>query len=187
MMDLHDRVMGEAIRKVEDKKEAARKKSFSSIQRTNPTIAAMEIMTRKENAQNAMEERMMGLMQAKQQGKQQQPRQLSQGPQQGKAKANTSVTASSMSLRPISSPVASQNNAKVLVQPSNSKQSPAPSAKVQSSPQPARRPVVPEPSPVRKAIANSPVRPSQEQLRAQRMKEEAWPKRSPKGPFLSPT
>ena len=61
MMDLHDRVMGEAIRKVEDKKEAAaananananaKKKSFSSIQRTNPTIAAMEIMTRKENAQ----------------------------------------------------------------------------------------------------------------------------------------
>merc|ERR1719188_2121407 len=100
MMDLHDRVMGEAIRKVEDKKEAAarKKSSFSSIQRTNPTIAAMEIMTRKENAQNAMEERMMGLMQAN---------------QQGKAKANTSVTASSMSLRPISSPVASQN-AKVL-------------------------------------------------------------------------
>ena len=31
MMDLHDRVMGEAIKKVEDKKEA-KKKSFSSIQ-----------------------------------------------------------------------------------------------------------------------------------------------------------
>ena len=174
MMDLHDRVMGEAIRKVEDKKEAAaanaaKKKSFSSIQRTNPTIAAMEIMTRKENAQNAMEERMMGLMQAKQ--GQQQQRQLSQGAQQNKAKANTSVTASSMSLRPISSPVASQNT-----KPSNSKhqQSPAPSvAKVQASPQPARKPVVPEPSPVRKAVANSPARPNPEQLRAQKMKEEA--------------
>ena len=68
MMDLHDRVMGEAIRKVEDKKEAAaananananaKKKSFSSIQRTNPTIAAMEIMTRKEIKMGEMEQRL---------------------------------------------------------------------------------------------------------------------------------
>ena len=143
----------------------------------------MEIMTRKENAQNAMEERIAKGLRAKQ-GQQQQ--RLSQGTQQHKA--NTSVTASSMSLRPISSPVASQN-AKLLGQPSNSKhqESPAPAAKVQSSPQPARRPAVAEPSPARKAVAavSQPqaamAKPSQEQLRAQKMREEAERQRKEQG------
>ena len=158
---------------------------YNCLQRTNPTIAAMEIMTRKENAQNAMEERIAKGLRAKQ-GQQQQQRQPSQGTQQHKA--NTSVTASSMSLRPISSPVASQN-AKLLAQPSNSKhqESPAPAAKVQSSPQPARRPAVAEPSPARKAVAavSQPqaamARPSQEQLRAQKMREEAERQRKEQG------
>ena len=66
MKELHDKVIDEAIKKVEESKKTeipsntlpTKKKAFS-MQRTNPTIAAMEIMTRKENAQNAMEERML--------------------------------------------------------------------------------------------------------------------------------
>ena len=54
--ELHQKIMNEAIKKVEDKKEVA-KKTFP-MQRTNPTIAAMEIMTRKELKLNEMEERL---------------------------------------------------------------------------------------------------------------------------------
>jgi hypothetical protein len=173
MKDLHDKVMGEAIRKVEDKKETTKKKNFPSINRSNPTIAAMEIMTRKENAQNAMEERLMrdsGLN-----SKNKAP--------QGQQKLNTFVTAS-MNLRPISSPVASQSS-KIVPQPV---QKPAikPQAAKATTPLAIRK-GVPESSPVRKTLQTSQqqqvkalelqkqqviTRASQEHLRAQRNKKE---------------
>ena len=46
--EMHIKLMGEAIKKVEDKRESSK----PAPMRTNPTIAAMEIMTRKENKIN---------------------------------------------------------------------------------------------------------------------------------------
>ncbi len=109
---LHDKVMGEAVKKVEEIKALAApvaaggKKKVFSMQRTNPTIAAMEIMTRKENAQNAMEERMLrDSLAAKGQ------QQVRVGAPQGKQQNNTFTTSSMNLTRPISSPVASKPGA----------------------------------------------------------------------------
>ena len=49
--DMHKKLMGEAIKRVGDKKEATK----PAPMRMNPAIAAMEIMTRKENKINEME------------------------------------------------------------------------------------------------------------------------------------
>ena len=53
---LQQKLMSEALQKVEFKKAAT--KHFTNVTRTNPTIAAMEIMTRKELKAGEMEQRL---------------------------------------------------------------------------------------------------------------------------------
>lgn len=55
--ELQQKLMNEALQRIGDKKELT-KKPFSKVARTNPTIAAMEIMTRKEIKQGEMEQRL---------------------------------------------------------------------------------------------------------------------------------
>jgi len=54
--EMHDKLMNEALLQVEAKKEKAKPKQ--PVSRMNPTIAAMEIMTRKEIKQGEMEQRL---------------------------------------------------------------------------------------------------------------------------------
>ena len=55
--ELQQKLMNEALQRIGDKKESI-KKQFTKVTRTNPTIAAMEIMTRKEIKQGEMEQRL---------------------------------------------------------------------------------------------------------------------------------
>ena len=55
--ELQQKLMNEALQRIGDRKEMT-KKHLSKVTRTNPTIAAMEIMTRKEIKQGEMEQRL---------------------------------------------------------------------------------------------------------------------------------
>jgi len=56
--EMHQKLMNEALLKVEYKKEKAKPFNQAPVTRTNPTIAAMEIMTRKEIKMGEMEQRL---------------------------------------------------------------------------------------------------------------------------------